>query len=138
MMAFCPHPTIRVTATRTGRTRFRLEIADGLFTRKRRQKLIVLQLEWRADVQDCTSREITPGAETWWSDATPEDIINQPVTASEPKMMTPAQSNALIATVEAGHVIAKAQDLSCDDQFAIATAVAANVGYVLTPEPHIP
>jgi len=36
-----------------------------------------------------------------------------------------------------GELIRGAQKLHCDDQFAIATAVAANVGYVLAPEPKI-
>jgi hypothetical protein len=39
----------------------------------------------------------------------------------------------------AAHVlIGHAHGMSCDDQYAIATAVAANVGYVLRPEPLIP
>ena len=30
------------------------------------------------------------------------------------------------------------QDMTCDEQFALATAIAANIGYVLQPEPDHP
>lgn len=43
-------------------------------------------------------------------------------------------SPVLNVGVEGGRLIGQAQALSCDDQFAIATAVAANVGCVLGPD----
>lgn len=41
------------------------------------------------------------------------------------------------ASAEAAALITKAKLLNCDDQHALAEAIAANVGYVLAPEPKI-
>jgi hypothetical protein len=75
LMPACPRPQVRINSRRTGKTRYRVHQSRGWFSARGLPTLLVLQLEWAVDVQDCNTRQIVDTA-THWQDARPEDLIN--------------------------------------------------------------
>jgi hypothetical protein len=59
-----------------------------------------------------------------------------PLTAEQREALV-RDYRARALSVEYADTLKQLQDAHCDVQFAMATALAANVGYVLTPEPMI-